>query len=286
MNNRLSGFKGGNFTTVAIGVAVALAFVAGSGAFYTVDAGQRGVLLTWGKVTSDTVQPGLHFKLPFAQTVEKVNVRVMKYESKETAATVDLQDVATVMTVNYSIDPDHVDALYRTVGSEENLVHKLLAPVVSNSLKAVTAEYKAETLVEFRNEVRRKAQQQIVEGMKAYPVTITDMNLTNFTFSGDYARAIEAKQVAQQKALQAKYELEKVETDAQQDIVRAKAQSEATIIAAKAEAEALRLKQKEVTPELIMLDAVGKWDGKLPETMLSDTGGSGNAILPMFKVGR
>ena len=46
--------------------------------------------------------------------------------------------------------------------------------------------------------------------------------------------------------------------------------AQAMLTAAKAEAEANSLKQKTITPMLLQLEWINKWNGKLPETMLGD----------------
>lgn len=264
-----------------IAIPIVIIVILGALSFYTVGPGKRGVLLNWGAVQPGVVMPGAHFKMPFMQTVETLDVRVQKYERHESAATSDLQVVTTTVSVNYQLDPGKVDKLFKNVGKLQTLIFRVITPAVSNALKSVTARYKAENLVDNRNDVRTGVQTAIVAALEHYPVHVTAVNLTNFKFSGDYAKAIERKQVAQQQALQAKYELKKAETDAQQQVVKAKAQAQATLVAAKADAKALNMKRKVVTRELILLDAVNKWDGKMPKTLATN----GN-LLTMFDASR
>lgn len=267
-------------SSVAIAV-IAVLLIIGWLSFYSIGPGERGVLTTWGKVVPGVVLPGAHFKIPFVQSATKFDVRVQKYENTEAAASKDLQDVHTNVAVNLHLDANRVDKLYQTVGNIAEVEAKLLRPIVSNSLKAVIAKYNAEDLVEHRDDVRMGVGAAIRQEMMSYPVEIDAVNLTNFQFSGDYATAIEAKQVAQQKALQAKYDLQKAQTDAQQQVVQAQARAQATLINAKADAQALEMKRKAVTPELIMLNAVNKWDGKMPATLVTD-----GKMLPVFDTSR
>lgn len=65
--------------------------------FYIIPAGERGVLLTFGKPSLDAVQEGLHFKIPFAQTIKKFEVRTTKIETDADSASKDLQDVQTII---------------------------------------------------------------------------------------------------------------------------------------------------------------------------------------------
>lgn len=249
--------------------AALIVLVVGAMSFYTVGPGERGVLLTWGKVSSGPVQPGGHFKTPFAQSVVEMNVQVRKYESKETAATKDLQNVSTGVAVNYRLIPGKVDSIYQNLGTMEQIQEKVLEPIASNSVKAVTARYNAEDLVENRNIVRQAIEKQIIAQMAQYDIDVTAVNITNFVFGHEYATAIENKQVAQQKALQAKYELDQVRTEAQQKVAKAKAQAQATLISAKADAEAMAMKNKAITSKLLQLEAIQHWNGTMPGTLVT-----------------
>ncbi|HEX5353239.1 MAG TPA: SPFH domain-containing protein [Rhodanobacteraceae bacterium] len=125
---------------------------------------------------------------------------------------------------------------------------------MSNAVKAVAARYDAEQLVEKRDVVRDQIQQQIVAALVHYKVQVQGVNITNFSFSEDYAKAIEQKQVAQQRAQQAEYDLARIKVQAQQEVAQAQGQ-----------ARAQKLLQSTLTPEIIRLKAVEKWNGILPQ---------------------
>ncbi|HET6724880.1 MAG TPA: prohibitin family protein [Gammaproteobacteria bacterium] len=249
--------------------------------FYTIGPGHRGVLLKWGAVVPGSIAPGAHFKLPVAESVVTLDVRVQKYHAREAAASKDLQDVSTEVAVNFHLVPGKVGMLYKNVGNIQALEQKVLTPSASNAVKAVVARYNAEELVQNRDSIKQGIANEIISALKPYSVKVDAVNITNFKFSGDYAAAIEQKQVAQQKALQSNYELQKAKIDAQQQIVKAEAHAKATLVAAHAEAKALELKRKAVTPELIMLNAVNKWDGKMPATLVTN-----GKMLPVFDTSR
>ncbi len=234
------------------------------GSVFTIGPGQRGVLMTWGAVQPGVLQPGLHFKAPFMQRVVKMSVRIQKSQAPETAASKDLQDVETTTAVNWNLQPQDAEWIYEHVGTEKSLVQRVIDPAISNAVKAVTAHYNAENLIVERDAVRTAIEQQIRSALRPYRVVVDSVNITNFSFSPQYSQAIEQKQVAQQKALQATYELQKARVDAQQVVVRAQAQSQAQA-----------LLQKTITPEVIQLKAIRKWNGKLPKVV----GSSG--VLPI-----
>ncbi|RQS46145.1 prohibitin family protein [Burkholderia sp. Bp8990] len=248
---------------IAVGVVVALALV--TGGFVIVGPGQRGVLMTWGAVEPGVLDPGFHLKIPFAQSVAKMDVQVQNSQAAETAASLDLQDVATTVATNWHILPADAEWVYQHIGNEAALIDKIIKPAISNSVKAVTAHYNAEDLITHRDRVRGEIETQITGELKPYRLVVDSVNITDFHFSTQFVQAIEQKQVAQQRAQQAQYELQKAKVLADQKIVEARAQ-----------AEAQKLLQQTITPEIIQQQAVAKWDGHLPEVT------SSSGVLPML----
>jgi regulator of protease activity HflC (stomatin/prohibitin superfamily) len=244
----------GLYVVFAFGALIALALLANI--FVTVGPGQRGVLMTWGAPSPNVLSPGLHIISPIGQSIELMNVRTQNYDSQENAASADLQDVNTEISVNYHIDPADAVTVFQRLGGDDAVGPVVLAPAVSNALKAVTAGYNAQDLITQRDAVRTKIEAQITNAVTPFHIVVDAVNITNFSFSPDYAAAIEAKQVAQQKAQQAEYTLQQAEVTAQQTVVEAKAQAEAN-----------DLKQASITPGLIAMTAAQAWDGHLPEYM-------------------
>jgi regulator of protease activity HflC (stomatin/prohibitin superfamily) len=230
----------------------------------TVASGNRGVLLQLGAVKSTVLTEGLHFKVPFFQTVQPIEVRVQKEESTQTAASKDLQMVTAKVAVNYSVDPGAVNTLYQEVGLDYR--SRIVDPAIAESLKAITARYTAEELISKRPEVSAQVKEMLAVKLTKYYMILEDINIKEFAFSEEFNKAIESKQTAEQNALRAQRDLERVKIEAEQKIAQAGA-----------EAESLRLKKLEVTAELIQLKqievqekALEKWDGHLP----SVTGGA------------
>ncbi len=232
--------------------------------FTTVASGYRGVLLQLGAVKPTILSEGFHFKVPFIQTVQPMEVRVQKEESSQSAASKDLQMVTTKVAVNFSVDPEAVNKLYQEIGMDYR--SRIVDPAVAESLKAVTAQYTAEELISRRPEVSAQVKDILSKKLTKYYMKLEDINIKEFAFSEEFNKAIEQKQTAEQNALKAQRDLERIKIEAQQQITQAGA-----------EAEALKLKKQEVTPELIQLKqievqekALEKWDGRLP----SVTGGA------------
>ncbi|RKN80461.1 prohibitin family protein [Paenibacillus ginsengarvi] len=232
--------------------------------FTIVQAGHRGVILQLGAVQPKVFEEGLHFKMPFIQTVVPIEVRVQKAESNQVSASRDLQTVTTTLAVNYHLDGTTINNLYKNVGMEYRA--RIVDPAIGESLKAVTAQYTAEDLISKRSEVSSKVKEALAAKLSLYNMILDDINITEFKFSEEFDRAIEQKQIAEQQALKSKLDLERIKIEKEQEITRAEAQ-----------AEALRLQKQEVTKELVelrqieaQLKAIEKWDGKLPNV----TGGA------------
>ncbi len=233
--------------------------------WFTVGAGQRGVLMDFGAVQHEVLEPGLHFKIPFVQSYVLMDVQVQKAETIETAFSKDLQSVQTKMAINWHIDPKDAEWVYQNVGREDSLVQRILQPAVSNAVKSVTAQYNAEDLVARRDIIRAQIEQHVQSSVKNYRILVDNANIVDFEFSAQYANAIEQKQVAQQHAQQAQYDLQKAQVVAQQKVVEAEAQSKAQA-----------LLKETITPIIVQQEAIAKWDGHLPKVI----GGSG--VIPMI----
>src|SRR3989344_8297845 len=78
------------------------------GAFGTVGAGERGVLLQFGAVKDKVLGEGLYFKIPLIQSVVKMDVKTQKDEVPASASSKDLQMVTSKIALNYQIGRAHV----------------------------------------------------------------------------------------------------------------------------------------------------------------------------------
>lgn len=228
------------------------------GSFYVVDSGERGVLLTWGKVEPKSVEPGLHFKTPWMQSVEIFDVKTQKYETDATAASKDLQTVSTTIAINYNLDPASVSIIYAELGL--SFADRIIQPAVQEVVKASTAKFSAEELITNRGAVKDMIQQLLTQRLSRSHIDVEDIAIINFEFSPAFKDAIEAKVTAEQQKL-------KAERDYQRTLIEANM----TYVKADAEARALERQKSALTPELVELRkieaqraAIDKWDGRLP----------------------
>ncbi len=243
--------------------------------FVQVQSGYAGVLSNFGSVSSTPLYPGLHVAIPFYQTINQVSVQPQTVSSDETGSTHDLQLIDTSIAVTFHVDPEAAPDFYRDFRDFDTLGARVIAPAVSNDVKAVTANYDAQELVTKRDSVDAQIKELIIASLAPYHLTVEAVNVSNFAFSSAYTQAIEQKQVAQQQALQAQYTLQQTQISAQQQVVQAKAQADAAVETATGQANALLLTSQaqskanlliaqSLTPPLLQQKALDKWDGALP----------------------
>lgn len=253
---------------VIVGLVAAMIFKP----FSVVPAGHRGVVFNTfsGVDTKKNLGEGLHFMMPLVQSIHSMSVRVDKRQMEASAASKDLQQVTVQVVINYHLDPERVALTYQQVGDEYGA--KLIEPSVQESIKAVTAEYNATDLIAKRPEVKNKAQEILTSRLEKFHILVDDFSITDFKFSPEFARAIEAKQVAEQEALKKNYELQQAKKEAEISITRAQGERDSTVARAQGQAEEQKLLRQNVNDEIIRLKAIEaqmkaieKWNGELPK---------------------
>jgi regulator of protease activity HflC (stomatin/prohibitin superfamily) len=222
-----------------------------------VDSGHTGVVLTFQQVQGAVMTEGLHFKIPFAQQVVQVDNRVQKAEATCSSASKDLQTISSLIAVNYKVLNDSSASVYKNIG--RNYVEIIITPAIQECVKAVTARYTAEELITKRQQVSEEMREELITKISTYGFEIQVFNIIAFDFSVEYNAAIEAKQTAQQNALKAEQDLQRVRVEAEQ-----------TVAKAQAEADSYKLKSQEITPEILLMNYIDKWNGVLPTMVTGD----------------
>lgn len=248
-------------------------------AFVIVESGHVGVIRTLGAVQPKPLPEGFHFKKPFLDKIEEIDIRLTKAQSKSAAASKDLQTVQTQVTVQYSINGPVAPQTYQKIGTRDVVAATIIEPAIQESVKAVTAKYTAEQLVTKRAEVKLQIQEAIEKFInvtledKEVPTAlqIANVAITDFEFSDDFNKAIELKVKAEQEALQALNEKTRRVTQAEAGYQEKKLAADAAAydieVRSKAKADAIEREAKALknNPELIQLRLSEKWDGTLPK---------------------
>lgn len=277
MNTRL--IVGGTIAAVA-GI-VALTVIGGS--FYTIDSGDRGVILRNGAVVG-TAEPGLGFKLPIIDAVKEISVRSNARRYDNVAAySKDQQTADLIISINYRLPADQVERIYSEYGGEEGVLTRLLDRQVYNEVKNVFGKYNAVTAINDRSRLVADVQtalQTIIDG----PIIVESVQIENIDFSNAYEDSIEARMLAEVEVQKVKQNAEREKVQAEITVTQAQAQADAQLAQATAAAEAIRLRGDAEAAAirakadalrdnagLIALTQAEKWDGKLPTTMIPDS---------------
>ena len=260
-------------------ILIIVLIILATSSFVIVESGHVGVVRTLGAVQPTPLSEGFHFKKPFIDKIEQIDVRLTKAQSKSAAASKDLQTVETQVTVQYSLTGPAAPETFQKIGNRDVVAATVIEPAIQESVKSVTAQYTAEQLVTKRAEVKLQIQQAIDNFIdvtlkdKDVPnaLKISNVAITDFEFSDEFNRAIELKVKAEQEALQARNEKVKRVTQAEAAYQEQKLAADAAAYdiearsKAKADAIAREAKALKDNPELIQLRLSEKWDGTLPK---------------------
>ena len=212
------------------------------------------------------------------------------------SASRDLQDVRTQVALNYHLDPDNSQNVYKNLGLD--YANRVIVPAIQESVKQVTARFNAEELITQRESVKTEIEQQIRARLAAYNIIVDAISITEFEFSQEFVRAVEAKVAAQQRALQAQNELRRIEIEAQQaearavgeqqaNIARAEGVRQANVLQAQGEAQAITTidEQLRQSPSYLEWLKSQKWDGQLPLVVGgSGSGANGQSVTPFIEI--
>lgn len=246
--------------------------------FFTIDQGEVGIVLRFGKVAS-VAEPGLGFKLPFVDSVVKMSTRTEKrlYENLQSYSN-DVQEASIRVTVNHRIPASTADDVYSRFG--KTYVERMIDPMVPKRLKEVFGQYQATTVVSDRTRLGLEVENAIKESVPK-EIIIESVQIENIDFSDAYEQAIEAAAQAEAQVRMSRNQLEREKIEAEKRVVQAKAAAEAVRQGAHAEAEAIRVRGDAQAatiaakakaffdnPGYVKLIAAEKWDGKLPTTQV------------------
>ena len=244
--------------------------------------GKVAVVTEFGKAQDEVLEPGLHTKGYF-QVLHPMSVQKQKMTVELAAFSSDIQQVNTLITLNYNIDKVNAATLYREIGSD--YVSTLMYPRVQENAKIVFSRYTAENLVQKRDVLSTEILALMQEDLSSYGIHVSEVAIEDIDFTDAFTNAVEAKQVATQEKLTAQTQQERLtmeaEAQAERETIAAQAKAERDKIAAEAEAYAIMTKAEaeaeanekvaaSLSDALIDYVRAQAWDGKLP-TITGDT---------------
>ncbi|MCC5854126.1 MAG: prohibitin family protein [Idiomarina sp.] len=271
------------FKVAGSAIAGIFIFLLAVGSFYTVDEGERGVVIRYGSLIN-VADPGLHFKIPLVDSVRKISVQeqVELYRNME-AYSNDQQPAVMNLSVRYQIDSSRVDEVYRNFGTRQALIDRQVTRIVLEEAKTVLGQFNAATSIRERGRLNAEMAQAVQQSVTG-PVIILGVQVEDVSFSAAYEESVEQRMLAEVAVERERQNLERerVEADivrtraeAEADRVRAQARAEADSIRMRGNAEAEAIRERAAAlannPLLVELVKAETWDGKLPTTMLPNS---------------
>jgi regulator of protease activity HflC (stomatin/prohibitin superfamily) len=253
--------------TVGIVAVAIVAVLTLFGSWYTVDQGERAVVLRLGATVGED-GPGLHFKLPWINTVHKITVQNQNRRyTKLDAYSRDQQSADLTVSVTFmASDPS---AVYSQYGDLEGAVARLIDPRVMSGVKTIFGQYDAVRAIQERAALNNDIAAAITSAITG-PIQIVSVQVENIDFSDAYEQSVEQRMLAQVEIQKREENLRTTQVEA--EIARTKAEGEANAIRLRGEAEGAAIKARgdalRANADLVQLQAVEKWDGKLPTTMV------------------
>ena len=261
----------GQFVLGVTVIAVAVVFFTFFGTWYTVEQGERAVLLRWGQAV-ETEGPGLHFKLPYIESVVKMSVREQKEEFKTEAYSQDQQPAEVQVSVNYRLPEGNVLDVYSRYGEEYPSI--LIDTQLPRRLKEVFGRFSAQSMIQDRTQLGVEVEKSLEHALDSRGIQIVSVQVEDVAFSQAYETAVESRMTAVVAQYQAEAEKQKriTNADAAAYEVKAAADAQAHAIEVQGTAQAAAIKARadalQSNPGLISLTAAEKWNGVLPTTMV------------------
>ncbi len=269
---------------------IIVALIILTSAVYTVNEGHIGIVKRFSEA-KEQVNPGLHFKVPFIDSVEEIEVRTRKNEERMASSTKEQMPVTISVSVNWTVDKTAALELFRQYGGLSQFESRILDPRFRSATKDVIPRFDAEKLIQDRATAIQAIEANLIEEMKEFPVTVDNIQIENIQLPAKYLTSIETKQTEKNLAAAEEHKLARQNLEAQRDVNTAKAKADGIRAVAIAEAEAIRIKglaeAEAITakakalgnnPLIVKLTEAQNWDGKLPATML---GGENMPILDL-----
>jgi regulator of protease activity HflC (stomatin/prohibitin superfamily) len=269
-----------NWQVLLGGIVAAALILLSFSSFVIINPGQAGVLSILGKARDGALLEGVHFKPPLISAVDIYDVTVQKFEVPAQSSTKDLQDLSASFAINFRLDPTQVVEVRRKQGTLQNIVSKIIAPQTQESFKIAAARRTVEEAITKRDELKRDFDMALGERLDKYGIIILDTSVVDLAFSPEFSKAVEEKQIAEQRAQRAVYVAQEAEQEAQADINRAKGRAEAQ----KLLAETLKAQGGQLVLQKEAIEAWRQGGAQMPKVLVM--GSDSKSSVPfLFNLG-
>jgi prohibitin 1 len=260
---------------IVLGFIAAFAVLLSFSSFAIINPGEAGVLSILGKAQDGVLLEGFHFKPPLISQVDIYDVTVQKFEVPAQSATRDLQDLTARFAINFRLDPVRVVEVRRTQGSLANIVTKIIAPQTQEAFKIAAAQRTAEESITQRSKLKEDFDMALSTRLAKYGILVLDTSVIDLSFSVEFSKAVEDKQIAEQSAQRAVYVAQQAEQEAQAEINRAKGRAEAQRLIA----ETLKAQGGELVLQKEAIEAWRDGGAQMPNVLVLGDGSPGVPFL-------
>ncbi len=256
--------------------------------YYIVIEGHVGVVKRFGEAKHQE-NPGLHFKIPFIETVEMIEVRTRKNAERMASSTKEQMPVTIEVSVNWTVNKEAAMDLFKKYGGLLQFEQRILDPRFRSATKDTIPQFEAEQLIQDRASAIHGIERRLTEEMAGFPVAVDNIQIENITLPQKYISSIEIKQTEKNLAAAEKHKLERQRLEALREVNTAdakaqgilkvaEAEAQSILLKGKAEAQAIEAKAKALknNPLIVKLTEAQTWDGKLPATIM------GNGSVPIL----
>jgi prohibitin 1 len=270
-----------NWVSLLGGLIAAFIVLISFNSFTIINPGEAGVLSVLGKAQDGALLEGLHFRPPLISSVDVYDVTVQKFEVPAQSATKDLQDLSARFAINFRLDPLEVVNIRRQQGSLQNIVAKIIAPQTQEAFKIAAAQRTVEQAITQRSELKEDFDMALGSRLEKYGILVLDTSVIDLNFSPEFSKAVEDKQIADQRAQRAVYIAQEAEQQAQAEINRAKGKAEAQRLLA----ETLKAQGGELVLQKEAIEAWREGGAQMPKVLV--IGSDSKSSVPfLFNLGQ
>lgn len=290
-------------TAIAGAVAFLFALTIFFGSWYTIDQTERGVLLRNGAFV-EVVQPGLHFKWPFIESIYRIDMQThtknygwdpKTNKSTMEAYSADQQPAILRVSVTLHVSPDKISDMYERFGGDyEAAIARLITPPTYAYTKVVFGRYTAQRSITERGQLNADVAKALTAAIAYDPVfTIDSVQVEDIAFSSEYIKVVEQRMQAEVEVLRQEQTLKQEKIKADIAVTQAQGRANSVLTEARANADAIKLRGDAEAQAiaargdalaknsaLVALVQAEKWNGVLPTTMLP------SGSLPMITLNR
>jgi len=193
---------------------------------FVVYPGEAAIIYNRINGVRDTVYTeGMHIRFLGIDDPKTFDIRLRPRVLNTMTGTKDLQMVNIRLRVLFRPVAEKLPHIYRTLGFDYD--ERVLPSISNEILKAVVAEYKAEELIQKRDQVSARILELMLEKVSTFGIEIEDLSLVDIQFGKEFMSAVEAKQVAQQEAERFKFVVQENEQKKLAAIIRAEGEADA-----------------------------------------------------------